>query len=127
MNDEVKEEEFSVWKTIFRHLESEGYDVYPPGIKEGEVTDVYLVVRNEGATEVFGYSTDSYFYDIMLYYPRNRYSDTDILVRQLKESMDKLFPLVRPTRTIDAPFWDYEINGWQVSVEYVNYAKSKRR
>lgn len=127
LNEGELEEEFSCWKVIFRHLKSKGYDVYPPGIKEGECTSMYVAIRHAGISEVVGFSTDSHFYDIMLYLPHNRYSEIDIEIRRIKEHMDELFPLIRPTRHIDIPFWDYEIKAWQTSIEYVNYVKSKRR
>lgn len=124
---EEPKEEFSCWKAIFRHLKESGYDVYPPGIKEGVCTSRYIVVRNAGRSKVPGISSDRAYYDVMLYMPRNKYSEIEIEGRHLMECMDKLFPLVRPTRQVEIPFWDYEINGYQTSFEYVNYVKSRRR
>lgn len=122
-----EQEEFSCWKKIFRHLKAEGFDVYPPGVKEGKATTPYIAVRKAGTSEIPGISSNRQFYDIMLYVPHNMYSEIEILLNRVKESMDKLFPLVRPTRFVDTPFWDYEIKAWQTTIEYVNVLKSRRR
>lgn len=120
-------EPFSCWKTIFRHLKQNGYDVYPPGLKEGEASSIYVVVRNAGRTKVPGHSSDRQYYDLMLYVPRNRYSEIEIESRKLTKCLDKLFPLIRATRHTEIPYWDYEVKAWQTSHEYVNYIKTERR
>ena len=94
-----------VWKKIFRHLKSEGYDVYSPGTKKGECKNKYIVIKRAGGTNT-QFSTSEIFYDIMLYVPDNNYSELDSFVDDVKKSMKKLFPLVKPTGEETTSYYD---------------------
>ena len=111
-----------VWKKIFRHLKSEGYDVYSPGTKKGECKKKYIVIKRAGGTNT-QFSTSEIFYDIMLYVPDNNYSELDSFVYDVKKSMKKLFPLVKPTGEETTSYYDDNYKAHMVSIVYSNYKK----
>ena len=63
------------WQDIFKHLEEKGYVVYSPGVKLGDCTFKYLVVKFEGSTRLAGISTDDDLYSVLCYVPQQNYSE----------------------------------------------------
>ncbi len=119
-------EENSRWSDIFLHLKNKGYDVYSPSTKEGECTSPYIVVKSAGISKALNFSSSVALYDIMLYMPKNMYSRIEPYMRQLKEDMDGLWPMIRPVHFETTPYYDDSVKGWMVSVQYRNYQKNKR-
>lgn len=118
--------ENSRWSDIFKHLESSGYEVYPPGVKEGECISPYVVVKDAGTSKDTNVSSSIALYDIMVYMPKNQYSKLESFVRKLEEDMDGLWPMIRPTHFKTTAFYDDSVKGWMVSIQYKNYQKNKR-
>ena len=77
-----------MWKRIFRHLVSEGFDVYPPGKHEGECSSYYLVLNDGGSGKVIGGGYK--LFNISLYVPLNEYSEIEGYANHIKRSMKKL-------------------------------------
>ena len=77
----------SVWQSIFRHLKKEGFEVYSPGMKTGECTSKYIVVKNDGSSRHTSFSTDVDLYAVMCYVPKDNYSELESYVQQVKEAM----------------------------------------
>lgn len=123
----IKPKEFdwqnSVWQNIFVHLESEGFDVYPPGTKEGECLSPYIVLKNNGSFRHTSFSTDVDLYSIMCYVPQKAYSQLEIMLQDVKRSMKKIEPLVLPYGQQTPSYYDDSIKGHMISVEYKNYKK----
>lgn len=117
------EYEESRWQDIFMCLKNQGYDVYPPGIKTGECTAEYLVVKNDGSSRHMSFSTDVDLYAIMCYVPKDKYSSLETLVRRVKNSMKELEPMILPYGSQTPSYYDDSFKAHMVSIEYKNYKK----
>lgn len=115
------------WEDIFKHLEKAGFDVYPPATKKSECTKMYIVVRHAGTSSVLTVSSNRALFDLLVYVPKHEYSKIESYLNEVKNAMDELFPLFRPVHTIDTPFFDDDVKGWMVSIQYENYQKQRRR
>lgn len=116
----------SRWGDIFLHLKKAGIAVYAPGTKEGECKKSYVVVKGAGTSKVEGISSSAALFDILAYVPKNSYSKIESYVREVENAMDGLWPMIRPTHFQTEPFFDENVKGWMVSIQYVNYRKNKR-
>lgn len=114
------------WKDIFKHLKSKGFRVYSPGVKEGECEAPYVVLKDAGDTKADGTSATQRIYDLLLYVPKNQYSELEVFVNSVCTAMDGLWPMIRPLHTRTTPFYDDDYKAWMTSVQYANYRKNKR-
>lgn len=111
----------SRWKDIFTHLKSKGFDVYSPGMKTGECTKSYLVVKSNGSTGHPSFSTGIDMYSIMCYVPKQSYSQLEPLVQSVKMAMKSLEPMILPYGVQTASYYDDSIKAHMSSIEYKNY------
>lgn len=123
INTSTFEYQDSIWQDIVVHLQSDGFDVYSPGMKIGECVSPYIVVKNDGSTRHASFSTDVDFYAIMCYVPRTAYSTLEPLVQSVKKSMKGLEPVLRPYGMQSASYYDDKPKAHMVSIEYKNYKK----
>jgi len=86
----------SRWQDIFLHLEEVGFEVYSPGVKVGDCTSEYIVVKNDGSSKHTSFSTDVDMYAVMCYVPKDKYSQLEPLVQRVKERMKELEPMIFP-------------------------------
>ena len=117
------EYEESRWQDIFMCLKNQGYDVYSPGVKTGECTSEYLVVKNDGSSKHLSFSTDVDLYAVMCYVPKDRYSSLETLVQRVKNSMKELEPMILPYGSQTPSYYDDSVKAHMVSIEYKNYKK----
>lgn len=113
----------SRWQDIFLHLKNQGFDVYSPGIKVGECTSEYLVVKNDGSSKHLSFSTDVDLYAVLCYVPRNSYSSLEPLVQKVKNAMKELEPMILPYGSQTPSYYDDSVKAHMVSIEYKNYKK----
>jgi hypothetical protein len=113
----------SRWQDIFTHLKDEGFNVYSPGIKVGECTSAYLVVKNDGSSKHPSFSTDVDLYAVICYVPKDRYSSLEPLVQRVKNSMRGLEPMIKPYGSQTPSYYDDSLKAHMVSIEYKNYKK----
>lgn len=113
----------SRWQDIFVHLKKAGFDVYSPGIKSGECTSEYLVVKNDGSSKHISFSTDIDLYAVMCYVPKEKYSTLEPLVQRVKNSMKGLEPMIKPYGSQTPSYYDDSIKAHMISIEYKNYKK----
>lgn len=113
----------SRWQDIFLHLKSEGFDVYSPGMKTGECTSPYLVVKNDGSSKHIAFSTDVDLYAVLCYVPKEKYSSLEPLVQRVKKSMRGLEPMIKPYGSQTPSFYDDSLKAHMISIEYKNYKK----
>lgn len=113
----------SRWQDIYMHLKKSGFDVYPPGIKVGECTSEYVVVKNDGSTKHPNFSTDTDLYSVMCYVPKQAYSSLEVLVQNVKKAMKEIEPLIRPYGMQTPSFYDDGVKAHMISIEYLNYKK----
>lgn len=113
----------SRWQDIFLHLQSEGFDVYSPGMKTGECTSPYLVVKNDGSSKHIAFSTDVDLYAVLCYVPKEKYSSLEPLVQRVKKSMRGLEPMIKPYGSQTPSYYDDSLKAHMISIEYKNYKK----
>ena len=113
----------SRWQDIFTHLKKAGFDVYSPGIKTGECTSEYLVVKNDGSSKHLSFSTDVDLYAVMCYVPKEKYSSLEPLVKRVKNSMKGLEPMIKPYGSQTPSYYDDSYKAHMISIEYKNYKK----
>lgn len=64
-----------MFKEIYKHLKDNGFDVYSIGQHEGICTNPYIVVKENGESEVVGTSLINDTVELLIYYPVGRYSE----------------------------------------------------
>jgi hypothetical protein len=113
----------SRWQDIFLHLKKVGFDVYSPGVKVGECTNEYIVIKNDGSSKHTSFSTDVDMYAVMCYVPKDKYSQLEPLVQRVKEKMKELEPMIFPYGTQTPSYYDDSYKAHMISIEYKNYKK----
>ncbi len=113
----------SRWQDIFLHLKESGFEVYSPGMKVGECTSKYIVVKNDGSAKHTSFSTDNDFYAIMCYVPKQNYSELEPMIQSVKHSMKELEPMILPYGTQTPSYYDDGYKAHMISIEYKNYKK----
>lgn len=113
----------SRWQDIFTHLKNKGFDVYSPGMKIGECTSEYLVVKNDGSSKHVNFSTDVDLYAVMCYVPKDKYSTLEPLVQRVKNTMKGLEPMILPYGSQTPSYYDDSYKAHMISIEYKNYKK----
>ena len=111
------------WGDIQLHLQKEGFDVYSPGVKVGACKSPYLVVRHDGSTRYAGISTNIDVYSILVYVPKQSYSELEVQVMSVKTAMKKLEPMILPYGSETPSFYDDGFKAHMVSIMYKNYKK----
>ena len=94
------------WQDIQLHLKNEGFDVYSPGVKVGACKSPYLVVRHDGSTRKAGISTNIDVYSILVYVPKDNYSELEVQVMKVKIAIKKLEPMIMPNGSETPSFYD---------------------
>ena len=113
----------SRWQDIFKHLTSSGFDVYSPGMKVGECTKEYVVVKNDGSSRLASFSTDDDLYAVMCYVPKQSYSKLEPMVQMVKKAMKELEPMILPYGSQTPSFYDDSYKAHMISIEYKNHKK----
>lgn len=105
------------WEKIFDHLTSNGYDVYSLGQHKGDCTTPYLVLRNNGSTTY--YSMAAQEYEVLLYYPVDRYSGFEGYISGVKACMNKLYPAVTLTEDQQPHNLDDDVKAYMTGLIYL--------
>lgn len=113
----------SRWADIFRVLKSNGISVFSPGIKTGECTEKYVVVKDDGAARHSSFSTNIAYYSVLVYVPRDSFSLLSPYVDGIKEMMKTLYPMIIPTGEETPSFYDDSTKSHMISIMYKNYKK----
>lgn len=113
----------SRWQDIFKHLTGSGFDVYSPGMKVGECTKEYVVVKNDGSSRLASFSTDDDLYAVMCYVPKQSYSKLEPMVQRVKKAMKELEPMILPYGSQTPSFYDDSYKAHMISIEYKNHKK----
>lgn len=112
----------SRWQDIYKCL-AEVFDTYPPGVKVGECTGAYVVVKHAGSSKHLSFSTDIDLYDVMVYVPKQSYSTLEPLVQQVKKQMKGLEPMILPYGMQTPSYYDDKVKAHTISITYKNYKK----
>lgn len=111
------------FKDIYKHLASNGIDTYYPTQKKGECQSPYVVVKDAGTTQYNNFSSTQTLYDVMCYVPKDRFTELEQFVAQVKLLMKKLEPMIKPTYFETASFYDDSVKAHMISVQYRNMRK----
>lgn len=120
-------EKNSVWQIVADILMKYGsLKVYPPAVHKGIVEEPYIVLKEDGAAVVPGYSSMYRYFRIMIYVPRDQYSLLDQYEADLKEILrEKIFPLLLPTGSQESDYYDDNYNGYMRALLYRNVFREK--
>lgn len=110
-------------KDIYAHLQSNGIDTYFPSQKGGECISPYVVVKQGVSSRYSEYSTTITYYDLLCYVPKEHYGDLHPFVERVKSLMGGLSPMIKPTYSQTAPYYDDSLKAHMTSVEYRNFRK----
>lgn len=117
----------SILKQIRDNLRNHGFETYYPTQHEGDCLSEYVVIGYSGSVDILDVSSAIDTYVIMCYVPKNKYSKLMEMVEKIREAMMSVFPLVRETGMQTVSYYDEDIKGHMVSIEYANYRKIKYR
>ena len=62
---------------IYKHLKNSGFDVYSIGQHKGVCTKPYIVIKENGESEIAGTSLTNDIVELLIYYPMGAYSKLD--------------------------------------------------
>lgn len=105
---------------ISDHLKAAGFDVYFPGQHQGDCKRAYVVVKDDGAGQAYQTSSNFQYYQVMVYVPRQHYTDLEPYADRVRQSMRGLFPMIVPTNTETASFYDDTVEAHMKSIQYRN-------
>ena len=111
------------WQDIFNHLKNEGFDVRSPGVSVGACESPYIVVKHGGGARIPGISTNNDVYGILVYVPKQSYSELEVQVMSVKLAMKKLEPMILPYGSETPSFYDDGFQAHMISIQYKNYKK----
>lgn len=72
---------------IYKHLKNNGFDVYSIGQHEGICLSPYIVVKENGESEVVGTSLVNDSIELLIYYPFGRYSEISEYKKRILNAM----------------------------------------
>lgn len=72
---------------IYKHLKNNGFDVYSIGQHEGICTKPYIVIKENGESEIAGTSLTNDIVELLIYYPLGRYSELSSYKKRILEVM----------------------------------------
>ena len=84
---------------IYKHLKNSGFDVYSIGQHEGICTNPYIVVKENGESEIVGTSLTNDIVELLIYYPVGTYSK----LNEYKQSVLYTMKLLKGIRRVIDP------------------------
>ena len=84
---------------IYKHLKNNGFDVYSIGQHEGICTNPYVVVKENGESEIVGTSLTNDIVELLIYYPVGTYSK----LNEYKQSVLYTMKLLKGIRRVMDP------------------------
>ena len=105
-----------MWKKIYKHLKSKGFDVYSPAQHEGVCTEPYIVLRNAGELNKDSHSNG--IYDISVYFPKGKYSKLEDYRLSLVKVLSEL-DYLKKTGLETPVIYEDEIKAYSFSIQYI--------
>lgn len=124
INPETFDYKESRWMDIYTCLKNHGFDVYSPGQKEGECTEPYVVVKNDGGYNHLNVSSFREQYSVIVCVPKREYSKLEPMVMAVKKAMKDLYPMIRSYGQMMPSFYDDILKLHNQSIEYECYKKN---
>lgn len=76
-----------MFEQIYKHLKNNGFDVYSIGQHEGICSNPYIVIKENGESEVVGTSLVNDMVELLIYYPIGRYSELSNYKKRILNTM----------------------------------------
>ena len=116
----------TVWDIVQKALIDAKIDTYAPGQKKGDCKAPYVVLKDDGAARVSGYSSEYHYYTTLCYVPKDDYFNLLPFVARVKAAMaeEPIFPMLMPTGTETPSFFDDTFNAHMISVQYRNNVRN---
>lgn len=108
----------------FKHLESQGFDVYFPGFHKGECLSPYVVVKEGTTIPVTGFSSRMKTIELLCYVPENAYSTLCEYVDSVDKAMKSLEPMIMSLYQRDPDYHDTDVKAWMTTTYFRNYIKN---
>ena len=116
----------TVVEAIILILKENDIEAYPPATKKGECKKEYVVIKNSGASQLFNYSTELHYVDVMCYVPQNKYTSLERFKKQVKQIIhDNLYPRLMETGSETTDYYDEELKAHMVSFMLRNNVRNK--
>lgn len=112
------------WKDLFNHLRGKGLEVYPPLAHKGVAERPYVVVRLEAQGPIANTRTEVTIFDLLCYVPEGHYEYLLDFIKEVKEAMLSLRPMLSRYITQSPILYDEAARGFYIELEYENYAKT---
>ena len=110
------------YKDILISLSNAGFDVYTPGMHNGECKKPYIVVLNAGTDEIYGISSTQTIYERLWYVPIKNRTYLDEFADNVKNVMRRdLWPMILPVNSELADYVDDEKKAHMRVLQYKNY------
>jgi hypothetical protein len=84
---------------IYRHLKENGFDVYSIGQHQGICKSPYIVIKENGESEIIGTSLTNDIVELLIYYPIGTYSK----LNEYKQSTLYSMKLLKGIRRVIEP------------------------
>lgn len=84
---------------IYRHLKDNGFDVYSIGQHKGICINPYIVIKENGESEIAGTSLTNDIVELLIYYPVGTYSK----LNEYKQSILYTMKLLKGIRRVVEP------------------------
>ena len=81
---------------IYKHLKDNGFEVYSIGQHEGICTKPYIVIKENGESEIIGTSLTNDMVELLIYYPIGTYSK----LNEYKQSTLYVMKLLKGIRRV---------------------------
>lgn len=119
------EEDKTIWQRIADALTLHGIEVYPPAMKQGECKSEYVVLKEDGASQMGSYSSEVHYYTFLCYVPKNKYTQLSRYKKVVKGIIaTDLHPMLMPTGQETPDFYDDTVKAHMVSIMYRNSVRN---
>lgn len=117
----------SVWQIVADILAKYGsLPVFPPATHKGHCDKPYIVLKEDGASVVAGYSSMYRYFRIMIYVPRNEYSKLDEYEAEVRQVLqENVFPLLLPYGSHESDYYDDNYDAHLRQMLYRNVYRDK--
>lgn len=124
--EDIGEKE-SVWQIVADILKKYGsLDVFPPAMHKGECTTPYIVLAEDGQSNIVGYTAMYRYFRVMIYVPRDEYSKLDAYESEVRKVMqENVFPLLLPVGTAESDYYDANYDAHLRALLYRNVYRDK--
>lgn len=103
--------EKTLWEIIADAFIRNGIMCYAPAGKTGECKESYIVLKQAGSVQVESYSSEWVYYMIIMYMPKERYSEFERFEKRVNEIIyEELYPMIKPTGLKNNDSYDNNMN-----------------